>query len=183
MQSIIEDFLNSACSCSSDTSDTNNDNETNKEKEKNPNSIRNVIQLLLGKEVELKDRNINSNVSTTTGTEPPAVFRLPISYLPAEDRHALSKPVVDDLELISAKDAGSTRSLYSRLTDASNASSSVYGRQFLHLWSETFTTNVAFLRATQSVIAKFRAELESCHRDRIPRIPQFTLILRHFGKP
>jgi hypothetical protein len=161
MQSIIEDFLNSACSCSSDTSDTNNDNETNKEKEKNPNSIRNIIQLLLGKEVELKDRNINSNVSTTTGTEPPAVFRLPISYLPAEDRHALSKPVVDDLELISAKDAGSTRSLYSRLTDASNASSSVYGRQFLHLWSETFTTNVAFLRATQSVIAKFRAELES----------------------
>ena len=167
MQAVIADFLNSACLADNNINN-NGDNETdpNKEDEK-PNSIRTIIQMLIGKELESKDRKSNSdasNVATATvvtATAELAVFRLPISYLPAEDRHALSKPVVDDLELISAKDAGTTRSLYSRLTDASNASSSVYGRQFLHLWSDTFTTNVAFLRATQSMIASFRAELES----------------------
>jgi ABC-type multidrug transport system fused ATPase/permease subunit len=164
MQTIIADFFKSAC-CSEN--DNDNDNETNKAEDEKPNSFQTIIQMLS------KDRIINNSTATATASATtaaaattktatiPAVFRLPISYLPAEDRHVLSKPVVDDLELISAKDAGVTRSLYSRLTDANNASSSVYGRQFLHLWSETFTTNVAFLRATQSVIAKFRAELES----------------------
>ncbi len=166
MQAIIEDFLTSAGCCS----EKDKDNENNKEEEKS-NSLRNVIQLLTGKEADSNDDNTKSisnatraatAAATATATpSAPSVFRLPISYLPAEDRHTLSKPVVDDLELISAKDAQMTRSLYSRLTDASNTTSSVYGRQFLHLWSETFTTNVAFLRATQSVIASFKAELES----------------------
>lgn len=159
MQAIIEDFLNSARCCS----EKDKDNENNKEEEKS-NSLRNVIQLLTGKEADDNTKSIsNATTAATTTATPsaPSVFRLPISYLPSEDQHTLSKPVVDDLELISAKDAQTTRSLYSRLTDASNTTSSVYGRQFLHLWSETFTTNVAFLRATQSVIASFRAELES----------------------
>ena len=171
MQAIIADFLNSVCCSEKDNDNDNdndnndNDNETNKAEDEKPNSLRTVIQML---SKERNTNNSNANASATTAAAAttktatiPAVFRLPISYLPAEDRHTLSKPVVDDLELISAKDAGVTRSLYSRLTDANNASSSVYGRQFLHLWSETFTTNVAFLRSTQSVIAKFRAELES----------------------
>jgi hypothetical protein len=154
MQAIIEDFLNSAC-CK--------DNQNNKEEKEESNSLQTIIQLLTGKEVDSSYGIIASKAAKikTATTAAPAVFRLPISYLPEEDRHTLSKPVVDDLELIAAKDAQATRSLYSRLTDATNTTSSVYGRQFLNLWSETFTTNVSFLRSTQSVIASFRAELES----------------------
>jgi len=169
MQAIIADFLNSTC-CSDNENNNNGNEPNNKEKEEEvPNSIQNILQLLISKEVEPKDENTIPKVVKTAGSTtaaasaistPPTVFRLPISYLPEEDRHTLSKPVVEDLELITAKDTQTTRSLYSRLTDANNKASSVYGRQFLHLWSETFTTNVAFLRATQRVIASFRAELE-----------------------
>jgi len=178
MQTIIADFLNSACSddvsessssssssSSSFESDSSDTNKLNKPNNNHPQSLRNVMKLFIGKELDFDDDNTksisNSTIAAAATPSAPSVFRLPISYLPAEDQHTLSKPVVDDLELISAKDTESTRSLYSRLTDASNTTSSVYGRQFLHLWSETFTTNIAFLRATQSVIANFRAELES----------------------
>lgn len=85
----------------------------------------------------------------------PPVFRLPISYLAAEDQHSLTKPVIDDLELITAKDPISTRPLYARVTNLSDGS--IYGKQFLHLWSETFTSNVAYLKNTQQLISNLRA--------------------------
>jgi hypothetical protein len=172
MQAIIEEFLNSTrCSNKQEDIITNdnddNKNELNKDREEEcSNSIQNILQSLIGKETESTNDNIIPNpmkASSATAAKiptPPSVFRLPISYLPKEDRHTLSKPVVEDLELITAKDAQTTRSLYSRLTDATNTTSSVYGRQFLHLWSETFTTNVSFLRSTQHMIACFREELE-----------------------
>jgi energy-coupling factor transporter ATP-binding protein EcfA2 len=87
---------------------------------------------------------------------PESVFKLPINYLPKEDRHALSKPIVQDLELIDAKDSAAlARPLYARVMNL--ADDSIYGKQFLHLWSETFTSNVDYLKNTQQLISNLRA--------------------------
>jgi len=88
---------------------------------------------------------------------PESVFKLPITYLPKEDRHALSKPIVSDLELIDAKESAAptpTRPLYARVMNL--ADDSIYGKRFLHLWSETFTSNVDYLKNTQQLISALR---------------------------
>ena len=108
---------------------------------------------------------MNANAAQTTQQSaqqsaqqsvPESVFKLPIDYLPKEDRHALSKPIVADLELIDAKaSAALTRPLYARVMNL--ADDSVYGKQFLHLWSETFTSNIDYLKNTQQLISNLRA--------------------------
>ena len=88
---------------------------------------------------------------------PESVFRLPIKYLPKDDQHALSAPIVSDLELIDAKESESTaltRPLYARVMNLTD--DSIYGKQFLHLWSETFTSNVEYLKNTQQLISRLR---------------------------
>ena len=114
-----------------------------------PTSVRDILYSILN--------NSDADTIAPSSQPPPlpeSVFRLPIQYLPKEDRHALSKPIVSDLELISAKDSALTRPLYARVMNL--ADDSVYGKQFLHLWSETFTSNVDYLKNTQQFISRLR---------------------------
>ena len=96
---------------------------------------------------------------TGTGLQKPKnpIFKLPISYLPKYDQHPLSAALTDDLELLVSKDPASTRPLYESLVLPKKDTATLYAKQYLYLWSETFTTNVAFLKNTQDFIARFHA--------------------------
>ena len=83
------------------------------------------------------------------------VFKLPISYIPKYDQHPVSAALSDDLELLVAKDPESTRPLYESLVIPDKAAATVYAKQYLYAWGETFTTNVLYLQNTQTFIARF----------------------------
>ena len=121
---------------------------------KQPTSARDILYSILNNSNADTIAPSSQPLSSPLSPLPESVFRLPIQYLPKEDRHALSKPIVSDLELISAKDSALTRPLYARVMNL--ADDSVYGKQFLHLWSETFTSNVDYLKNTQQFISRLR---------------------------
>jgi ABC-type multidrug transport system fused ATPase/permease subunit len=125
-----------------------------------PTSMRDVLQSIITDAINANSTETATNVPQSIHPavpEPESVFKLPITYLPKEDRHALSKPIVSDLELIETKESESTaltRPLYARVMNL--ADDSIYGKQFLHLWSETFTSNVDYLKNTQQLISNLR---------------------------
>ena len=133
-----------------------------------PTSMRDILQSIITDAINANSTETETNVSQSihqqqqqqqqAAPKPESVFKLPITYLPKDDRHALSKPIVQDLELIDAKESESaalTRPLYARVMNL--ADDSIYGKQFLHLWSETFTSNVDYLKNTQQLISNLRA--------------------------
>jgi hypothetical protein len=113
---------------------------------------------------ELAPANANSNANTNVSNakqpkqlQKPKnpVFKLPISYIPKYDQHPLSAALSDDLELLTAKDPASTRPLYDSLVLPNKDGATIYAKQYLYLWGETFTTNVEYLKNTQDFIARF----------------------------
>ena len=87
------------------------------------------------------------------------IFKLPISYLPPNEKHSISNALSDDLELLVSKDSTSTRSLYESLFfPTENTNTTVYAKQYLYMWGETFTTNLVFLKNTQDFITRFHED-------------------------
>ena len=127
-----------------------------------PTSIRDILQSIITDAINANPAEATASAAQTVPQSiqqpvvvPESVFKLPITYLPKEDRHALSKPIVQDLELIDAKESAAlTRPLYARVMNL--ADDSIYGKRFLHLWSETFTSNVDYLKNTQQLISALR---------------------------
>ena len=108
-----------------------------------------------------------STTSTTTATatvvgiQKPKdpIFKLPISYLPPDEKHSISNALSDDLELLVSKDSTSTRSLYESLFfPTENTNTTVYAKQYVYMWGETFTTNLVFLKNTQDFITRFHED-------------------------
>ena len=112
----------------------------------------------------------DSNDTTTTSTSTSATtatvvgiqkpknpnFKLPISYLPPDEKHSISSALSDDLELLVSKDSTSTRSLYESLFFPNeNTNTTIYAKQYVYMWGETFTTNLVFLKNTQYFITRF----------------------------
>ena len=87
-----------------------------------------------------------STTSTTTATTATAtvvgiqkpkdpIFKLPISYLPPDEKHSISNALSDDLELLVSKDSTSTRSLYESLFFPSeNTNTTIYAKQYVYMW-------------------------------------------------
>ena len=151
MQSIVNSCLASLC-CKPAAG-----NQQQQQQQQIPTSLRDIIQSVIDDTALVVDVEPSAAKAIQTAAPPPSIFKLPISYLAKDDQHALAKPIVDDLELIDAKDAAATRPLYARVTGLSD--DSVFGKQFLHLWSETFTSNVSYLRNTQQLIANLRLQI------------------------
>jgi len=88
------------------------------------------------------------------------IFKLPMAYLPAYDLHSVSTALSDDLELVVSKDPVTTRPLYESLLFPASATStpSIYAKQYVYMWGETFTTNVEYLTNTQEFITRFCKE-------------------------
>ena len=99
-----------------------------------------------------------STTSTLKTIQKPTnpIFKLPIAYLPEYDRHPISTALSDDLELVASKDTVATRPLYESLFfPTSSETATIYAKQYLYMWGETFTTNVTYLKNTQEFIARF----------------------------
>jgi hypothetical protein len=113
------------------------------------------------------DTTTTSTTSTTTATatvvgiQKPKdpIFKLPISYLPPDEKHSISNALSDDLELLVSKDSTSTRSLYESLFfPTENTNTTIYAKQYVYMWGETFTTNLVFLKNTQDFITRFHED-------------------------
>ena len=72
-------------------------------------------------------------------------FKLPISYLPNEELHALTNTVNQDLELV---DTVGDKSIYQRLFKPSHS----FGEGLIQDWKQHFTTNIEYLQDTQAII-------------------------------
>jgi hypothetical protein len=123
----------------------------------------------LGLSQTMEDRNIQNGNGSGNGNESnekgsgikkpiKPIFKLPISYLPEYDLHSISPALSDDLELVVSKDPANTRPLYESLlfpSDQHTPSPSIYAKQYVYMWGETFTTNVDYLKDTQEFTSRF----------------------------
>ena len=151
MQSIVETYLAAV-------SRRDKQPQQPQQPQQSPASVRDIFQSIISDAINATANSAEANTATQPAPHsvPESVFKLPIAYLPKEDRHALSQPIVSDLELIDAKESAAlTRPLYARVMNL--ADDSIYGKRFLHLWSETFTSNVDYLKNTQQLISGLRA--------------------------
>ena len=104
----------------------------------------------------MAQQKIQQWVSDLTGipldTTPPCsdtpVFILPIRYLPADQLHALSEVVTSDLELVTTKGGGTTKSMYDVLFQPTTS----FGRDMMPEWGKQYTSNTEYLLDTQAVI-------------------------------
>lgn len=97
----------------------------------------------------------DSKEDTKSHTETPVVpqyignhFRLPIAYLPDDEKHELSPIIAKDLEL----DTGKT-SMYRYVFDVSNHE---FAEEVMPQYQTYFTTNTEFLQESQEVIQNIR---------------------------
>jgi len=124
-----------------------------------------------------KPTSTTSTTSTTASKPTNPIFKLPIAYLPEYDRHPISTALSDDLELVASKDAVATRPLYESLffpTSSENAT--IYAKQYLYMWGETFTTNITYLNNTQEFIARFCTSRNSNNADANNDVQGFTKV-------
>lgn len=105
-------------------------------------------------------------------------FRLPITYLDPSVLHSLSPIISQDLEL---SVPGSTNSIYDYLFRPVSS----FGRNMTPLWSQYYTTDIAFLNDTQKLIKQLPRQkniISSCLRetasDYVPDYDKFRDIWR-----
>ena len=82
-------------------------------------------------------------------------FKCPIEYLPPGDIHPLSPVVATDLEL--AVYDPSMTSIYDHLFIPEHR----YAREMIPRWTQSYTTNISYLRDTQSVVGGMDIFVES----------------------
>jgi len=101
------------------------------------------------------------------------VFKHPISYSDPAKLHELPSTIIEDLEMIQPKPkltvGGAAET--AEATDATDADavkglyhyvfspSSVYGTDYLPIWSKYYTTDIAYLKNTQTLLEMFDNEL------------------------
>ena len=74
-------------------------------------------------------------------------FKLPISYLPENQRFPLSETVQSDLELVQAQNPES-KSMYEHLFQPTHP----FAKDMIEEWKKSYTTNVEYLGETQTVL-------------------------------
>ena len=100
----------------------------------------------MNKNMENGGKSNNTNTDTNAEksfTNNKTSFQLPISYL--ENKREINKNILNDLELIEAKDPLGDSLYYSILKPKS-----IFGKRFLNDWSKYYTTNTEFLKDSQN---------------------------------
>lgn len=110
-------------------------------------------------------RSAGATTGTTTtpgATAMTTTFKHPISYTDPEKLHELPASIIDDLEMINPKDAVNStdvKGLYHYVFSPT----SVYGTEHLPIWSKYYTTDIEYLKHTQTLLEMFDNELlERC---------------------
>lgn len=115
----------------------------------------------------------NENKTTTLDTSPTNTFRPPISYTNPDKLHELPLSIVEDLEMLQIKPKHGYRD--DDNDDESNAGNhevdlkglyhyifspkSVYGTEHLPIWSKYYTTDIEYLKHSQTLLEMFDNEL------------------------
>lgn len=112
-------------------------------------------------------------------------FQLPIQYLDNKYKHSLSETVTEDLELSLPKT--STAKTNTIMYDHLFLPSHSFGRRTISLWKQHYTTDVTFLRDTQSVIqtmGTYQKKVSDCEYitdcDKLMAVWKDTREDRHF---
>lgn len=105
--------------------------------------------------------NTTTNVAAIS-TPMSEVFKHPITYIDASKLHELPSSIIDDLEMISTKPKLSTSTndyeidgLYHYVFKPT----SVYGNEYLPIWSKYYTTDIEYLKHTQTLLKIYDHEI------------------------
>ena len=119
----------------------------------------------------------SAGATTGTTTTPGAItttFKHPISYTDPEKLHELPMSIIEDLEMLHPKNAAAADDAANDEDAAESAAvkglyhyvftpTSVYGTEHLPIWSKYYTTDIAYLKHTQTLLEMFDNEmLERC---------------------
>lgn len=113
----------------------------------------------------------NENSHHTSVITPTTIFKHPISYTNPDKLHELHTSIIEDLEMLEVKPKHSDSSEKQQehdMTIDNNvkglyhyifAPKSVYGTEHLPIWSKYYTTDIEYLKQTQTLLEMFDNEL------------------------
>ena len=125
-------------------------------------------------ETETKTKTETETTTTPNKGNFDSIFKHPISYTNPDKLHELPTSIIEDLELIQVKpklnvggggssniDAGSdnTDDVVKGLYHYVFSPKSVYGTEHLPIWSKYYTSDIEYLRHTQTLLEMFDNEL------------------------
>jgi hypothetical protein len=132
---------------------------------RDPDQVKSLLMEHLGIGGAKAAAEVAKPVAATCST----VFKHPISYSDPAKLHELPSTIIEDLEMIQPKpkltvggaaetadeDAEAVKGLYHYVFSPS----SVYGTDYLPIWSKYYTTDIAYLKNTQTLLEMFDNEL------------------------
>ena len=130
------------------------------------------VKALLMEHLGLGRSGATTGTTTTPGatTGSTTTFKHPISYTDPDKLHELPSSIIEDLEMLHPKNAAdadaeadeevaAVKGLYHYVFTPT----SVYGTDHLPIWSKYYTTDIAYLKNTQTLLEMFDNELlEHC---------------------
>jgi len=136
---------------------------------RNPDDVKSMLMEHLGL------KTAGAGASGTGKDASVTVFKHPISYTAPEKLHELPSTIIEDLELVQPKpklltaadatddhehdETSCVKGLYHYVFSPS----SVYGTEHLPIWSKYYTTDIEYLKQTQTLLEMFDNELlERC---------------------
>ena len=117
----------------------------------------------------MHNNNNNNNNNNTTNSEknnendPVTTFKLPIAFINKDKLHEIDAHVMTDLELIETgidvnvnnndndTPKPKQKTMYEHVFDPKT----IYGKQFLDSWAKYYTSDVTFLKQSQTLLGKF----------------------------
>ena len=123
------------------------------------------VKALLMEHLGLGRSGATTGTTTTPGatTGSTTTFKHPISYTDPDKLHELPSSIIEDLEMLHPKNAdeaeaddeAAVKGLYHYVFTPT----SVYGTDHLPIWSKYYTTDIAYLKHTQTLLEMFDNEL------------------------
>ena len=134
---------------------------------RDPEQVKSLLfeHLGIGHDYKKKEHSDKATAaSTDLASDKTSIFRPPIAYTNPEKLHELSSSIIEDLEMLQIKpklsisdnnNSDVVKGLYHYLFSPT----SVYGTEHLPIWSKYYTTDIEYLKQTQTLLEIFDNEL------------------------
>jgi len=127
----------------------------------NPDDIKTMLMEHLG-----LGKSATATAPPASSTDPVSIFKHPISYTDPNKLYKLDLGIIDDLEMLETKNvsdggdgSGSSDATIKGLYHYVFSPSSVYGTEHLPIWSKYYTTDIEYLKNTQTLFEMFDEQL------------------------
>lgn len=129
-----------------------------------PDDIKSLLMEHLGFGSSDKGGVCPKQSSCTATSVATGAFKHPISYTSPDKLYELPSSIIDDLEMIEPKSSSSTKTdtaatAVKGLYHYVFSPSSVYGTEHLPIWSKYYTTDIEYLKQSQTLLEMFDNEL------------------------